>query len=145
MSMWLSMDTAPKDIFILLWCAEDRSRWLAKWQGDRWYGVDDMGLTREGHTAGDPEEVTGWAVNAWTFLPNPPPLADAKSAPTLEDILRCRWCNELHSGGPENCNKPEARVSHSQQAPRSVCSYCLRWDCIEHPDKTQIPLSGNDV
>ncbi len=71
---WRPIETAPKagDHFILLYCAEDRSRWLAKWQGDRWYGVDDLGLTREGHSEGDPEVVTGWAVTAWMPLPDPP-------------------------------------------------------------------------
>lgn len=70
--LWRTMETAPKDRFILLWCAEDNSRWLAKWQGQRWYGVDDEGLTREGHTEGDREVVTGWAVNAWMPLPDAP-------------------------------------------------------------------------
>jgi hypothetical protein len=71
--LWRPMDTAPKDgTFILLCCLEDRSRWLASWQGLRWYGVDDEGLTREGHSEGDPEVVTGWAVNAWMPLPELP-------------------------------------------------------------------------
>lgn len=70
--LWRPMETAPKDRFILLYCAEDNSRWLAKWQGLRWHGVDDDGLTREGHSLGDPEVVTGWAVMAWMPLPDPP-------------------------------------------------------------------------
>lgn len=72
--LWRPIETAPKEgeTFILLWCAEDNSRWLAKWQGQRWYGVDDLGLTREGHSEGDPDVVTGWAVNAWMSLPDPP-------------------------------------------------------------------------
>lgn len=70
--LWNSMESAPKDRFILLYCAEDNSRWLAKWQGARWFGVDDSGLSREGHSAGDPEVVTGWAINCWRPLPEPP-------------------------------------------------------------------------
>jgi len=69
---WQPIETAPKDKFILLYCKEDGSRWLAKWQGLRWYGVDDYGLTREGHSEGDPEVVTGWAVNGWMPLPAAP-------------------------------------------------------------------------
>lgn len=74
MAGWRTIETAPKDgeYFILLWCAEDNSRWLAKWQGDRWHGVDDMGLAREGASAGDPNVVTGWFLNAWMPLPEPP-------------------------------------------------------------------------
>lgn len=71
-TLWHPMDTAPKDRFILLYCSEDDSRWLASWQGQRWYGVDDQGLTREGHSLGDPEVVTGWAVVAWMPLPDAP-------------------------------------------------------------------------
>lgn len=71
---WESMATAPKDRFILLYCAEDGSRWLAMWQGLRWHGVDELGLTREGHSAGDPDVVTGWAVNGWMDLPPVPKL-----------------------------------------------------------------------
>ena len=37
----------PRDRFIWLWCPEDESRWLAKWQGGLWHGVDDEGLTRD--------------------------------------------------------------------------------------------------
>jgi hypothetical protein len=70
--LWRPIETAPKDSFILLYCMEDDSRWLAKWQGHRWHGVDDMGLTRDGHSDGDPEVVTGWAVNAWMPLPAAP-------------------------------------------------------------------------
>src|SRR5262245_26684566 len=51
-SQWRDMASAPHDAFILLWCPEDQSRWLAKWQGERWYGVDDLGLIREGHSIG---------------------------------------------------------------------------------------------
>lgn len=70
---WRPIDTAPKNgVFVLLYCAEDRSRWLASWQGLRWHGVDELGLTREGHSFGDPDVVTGWAVNAWMPLPDPP-------------------------------------------------------------------------
>lgn len=80
--LWRPMESAPKaaDIFILLYCAEDNSRWLASWQGPRWYGVDDMGLTREGASEGDPDVVTGWFVNAWMPLPKPPYREDAEGA-----------------------------------------------------------------
>lgn len=70
--LWRPIETAPKDRLILLYCTEDNSRWWAMWQGGRWYGVDDMGLTREGHSAGDPEVVTGWAVTAWMPIPDQP-------------------------------------------------------------------------
>lgn len=69
---WQPINTAPRDQFILLFCSEDSSRWFAKWQGDRWYGVDEMGLTREGHSANDPEIVTGWALDLWMPLPVAP-------------------------------------------------------------------------
>lgn len=69
---WRQIKSAPKDCFILVYCTEDNSRWLAKWQGQRWYGVDDMGLTREGHSKGDPDVVTGWEVDAWLPLPDSP-------------------------------------------------------------------------
>jgi hypothetical protein len=93
--LWRPMDTAPKDgTFILLCCLEDGSRWLASWQGLRWYGVDDMGLTREGHSEGDPEVVTGWAVNAWMPLPELPytgvgqsPTAPQEGMMRLEFII----------------------------------------------------------
>ena len=38
------VDAAPRDRFIFLWCPEDGSRWMASWQGERWHGVDDLGL-----------------------------------------------------------------------------------------------------
>ncbi len=60
---WRDIDSAPKDRFLLLWFPGDQSRWLAKWQGDRWYGVDDEGLTRQS---------TGWAPTHWQPLPSPP-------------------------------------------------------------------------
>lgn len=73
---WLPIETAPKDIrnehFILLYCPEDHSRWLAKWQGGEWYGVDDLGLNRRGYSAGDPNVVTGWAITHWMPLPAGP-------------------------------------------------------------------------
>lgn len=70
---WRSIETAPTDRFILLYCHEDNSRWLAKWQGGVWYGVDvDHGLTREGHSWGDPNYVTGWFVSQWTDVPTGP-------------------------------------------------------------------------
>jgi hypothetical protein len=70
--LWRPMETAPRDSFILLYCSEDDSRWLAKWQGDRWYGVDDCGLSRQGASVGDPDVVTGWFVDCWMPLPDPP-------------------------------------------------------------------------
>lgn len=66
---WQPIETAPKDRFILLLCPEDGTRWLAKWQGQRWYGIDDMGLTREGSSVCDGEVVTGWKIYAWQDLP----------------------------------------------------------------------------
>jgi len=69
---WQDIGTAPKDRFIFLYCQEDGSRWLAKWQSGEWYGVDDYGLTRSGHSAGDPKYVTGWFVTHWMPLPSPP-------------------------------------------------------------------------
>lgn len=69
---WRPIETAPKDVFIFLYCPEDGSRWLAKWQDRRWHGVDDMGLTRAGASAGDPDVVTGWFVSHWMPLPPPP-------------------------------------------------------------------------
>lgn len=72
---WQPMRTAPKDRFILLWCPEDKSIWFAKWQGGlqgNWHGVDDLGLTREGHSIGSPDVVTGWFVEFWQPLPLSP-------------------------------------------------------------------------
>lgn len=61
--------TAPKDgTFIIAYCPEDQSRWWCSWQSDRWYGVDEMGLTREGHSQGD-DAVTGWFVTEWSPAP----------------------------------------------------------------------------
>lgn len=72
---WQPIHTAPKDRFIFLYCPEDGSRWLAKWQGYGWYGVDaDYGLTREGYSFGDPNVVTGWAVTQWHDTPPSPSL-----------------------------------------------------------------------
>ncbi len=76
---WRPMDSAPEDLFVIVYCAEDRSTWWAKWQGGRWYGVDDYGLTREGYSAGDPNFVTGWAVTAWMPRPDPPYTDDRTS------------------------------------------------------------------
>ena len=70
--MWQPIETAPKDRFILLYCAEDRSCWLAKWQDGQWYGVDDHGLTRHGNSSNETNSVTGWFVSAWQELPSPP-------------------------------------------------------------------------
>lgn len=60
---WRSMESAPKDRFIFLHCREDGSRWLAKWQGGMWYGVDELGLTRTSETH---------TPTSWTELPAPP-------------------------------------------------------------------------
>lgn len=80
---WRPIETAPKDGgFMLLYCAEDKSRWLASWQGGQWYGVDDLGLTRQGHSHGDPDYVTGWFITAWMPLPDPPYRSDG------EDTMR---------------------------------------------------------
>lgn len=78
MSEWQPIETAPKyqEEFIILYCAEDNSRWFAKWQGGQWYGVDELGLTRMGQSAGDPDYVTGWFVNAWRPLPTPPTIGE---------------------------------------------------------------------
>jgi hypothetical protein len=70
--MWQPIDGAPKDQFVLVYCPEDRSTWVAKWQGGEWYGVDDDGLTRTGH-APSPEFVTGWEVTLWLPIPKPQP------------------------------------------------------------------------
>lgn len=70
---WRPIKTAPTDRFILLHCPEDESRWLAKWQGGVWYGVDvDHGIHREGHSKGDPDYVTGWFVTLWADVPPAP-------------------------------------------------------------------------
>jgi hypothetical protein len=74
MTAWVKIESAPKDRFVLLFCEEDGSRWFAKWQGGEWYGVDDLGLTRSGHSAGDPDYVTGWFVTLWMPIP-PAPIA----------------------------------------------------------------------
>lgn len=67
---WLPIEEkTPKDRFIFLYCPEDNSRWLAKWQGHRWHGVDELGFTREGM---GPEDVTGWKVTHWRELPAAP-------------------------------------------------------------------------
>lgn len=56
---WQPIETAPKDHFILLFCPRDHSRWLAMWQSDdRWYGVDDCGLTRD--SVAHRETITHW-------------------------------------------------------------------------------------
>lgn len=73
-TVWQPIETAPKNRFILLWCKEDNSTWFAKWQGGVWHGVDELGLTREGHGADNENFVTGWAVNAWQPLPALPAI-----------------------------------------------------------------------
>lgn len=81
MNEWQAIETAPTDRFILLYCSEDHSRWLAKWQDDVWHGIDELGLTRVGHSTGDPRFVTGWFVDNWRDIPAPPtpPLPAAVS------------------------------------------------------------------
>lgn len=67
---WQLIDTAPKDSFIIVYCPEDSSRWLAKWQGGEWYGSDcEHGILRTGHSLGDPNYVTGWFVSHWRDVP----------------------------------------------------------------------------
>lgn len=65
--MWQPIETAPKDKYVLLFCWEDKSIWLGKWQGRHdnaeWYGVDDEGLTRSS---------SHYAVTHWMPLPEPP-------------------------------------------------------------------------
>ena len=68
---WQPIETAPKDRFIFLWCPEDQSRWFAKGQADEWYGVDDLGLTRRGHSVSS-DAYTGWFVTQWMPLPPRP-------------------------------------------------------------------------
>lgn len=75
--LWRPVATAPKDEFVILWCPEDQSRWWAKWQGDEWYGVDELGLTRTGHSIGD-DAVTGWIITAWMPMPEPPAKIEEK-------------------------------------------------------------------
>jgi hypothetical protein len=73
---WEPISSAPTDRFLILYCPEDESRWLAKWQGGCWHGVDvEHGLTREGRSLGDPEFVTGWFVSHWAELPSNLPVA----------------------------------------------------------------------
>lgn len=72
-SAWRPIESAPKDgTFVILFCPEDQSRWWASWQTYSWYGCDELGLTRDGHSAGDPNAVTGWFVTHWQPLPAPP-------------------------------------------------------------------------
>lgn len=60
---WRDIASAPRDRFIFVYCPEDKSRWLAKWQSDQWYGVDEQGLTRSSNH---------WRVAHWRPLPEPP-------------------------------------------------------------------------
>lgn len=72
---WQPIHTAPKDRFIFLYCPEDGSRWLAKWQQGEWYGMDvDHGIRRTGHSLGDKDFVTGWFVSQWHDTPPAPSL-----------------------------------------------------------------------
>jgi hypothetical protein len=75
---WQPIETAPKDSthFMMLYSPEDGSIWWAKWQGGRWYGVDVLGLTREGASLGDPDVVTGWFVSHWMPLPDAPTISN---------------------------------------------------------------------
>ncbi len=72
---WQPIESAPRDRFIWLWCPEDNSRWLAKWQDGQWYGVDDEGLTRACGYHKDSGRVTGWEITHWRPLPAPPRAA----------------------------------------------------------------------
>lgn len=65
-ALWHPIETAPKDRFVIVFCPRDNSRWLAAWQGGRWYGVDDYGLTRDSHTHHE-------TITHWTEIPPPPP------------------------------------------------------------------------
>lgn len=75
--MWRSIQTAPQDRFIILWCPEDGSRWWASWQSGEWHGVDEFGLTRRGHSLGDTNYVSGWFVAGWLPIPDGPPKTEA--------------------------------------------------------------------
>lgn len=74
MTEWQPINTAPKnsETFVFLYCPEDNSRWFASWQGGEWFGVDDCGLRRAGHCAGDSNYFTGWFVSNWMPLPSAP-------------------------------------------------------------------------
>lgn len=80
---WFPIETAPKDRFIIVYCPEDGSRWLAKWQGGEWYGGDcEHGILRAGKSLGDRSIVTGWFVSHWRDVPAPP---SSPPAPTPLD------------------------------------------------------------
>jgi len=66
-SGWQPIETAPKQrTFILLYCPNDGSTWLAAWQGgDRWFGVDELGLRRD-------SKVERANLSHWMPLPAPP-------------------------------------------------------------------------
>lgn len=66
------MLAAPRDKFILIWCPEDCSRWIAKWQRGEWFGVDDCGLSRSGGYHAGSDRVTGWEITHWQTLPERP-------------------------------------------------------------------------
>lgn len=80
---WQPIETAPKDCqkFILLFCPEDQSTWLASWQAGEWYGVDELGLTRSGHGLGS-DVTTVWFVTHWMHLPIPPAPEAAQETKT---------------------------------------------------------------
>jgi len=113
-SGWRDIASAPKDRFIFVFCAEDNSRWIAKWQGGLWYGVDEHGLTREGRSAGDPDIVTGWAVNLWQPFPAPP----AAAAPPPPDAKHTDWPTALAALAPEAA--PDALVGELVKALEEV-------------------------
>lgn len=69
---WHLIESAPADKFVLLYCPEDDTRWLAKLQHGRWRGHDENGNSREGM---GPEDVTGWKVTHWAPLPDKPEAA----------------------------------------------------------------------
>lgn len=35
-----------------------------------------------------------------------------------EQPMRCRWCDKVHYGGPENCGKPDAEPAAALTAGR---------------------------
>lgn len=72
---WQPIETAPKGMgdeeFILMWLPDDASRWIARWQGDGWFGIDEYGLRRD--SVAERREPTHWQP-----LPQPPAPAQEK-------------------------------------------------------------------
>lgn len=87
---WQPIETAPLDRFILVYCHEDDSHWLAKWRGGEWYGSDcEHGITRTGHSYGDPDYVTGWFVSQWRDVPRYSVVSSTDSG----RLTFCETCN----------------------------------------------------